>query len=52
MAKRFHIPPDMIGEVVGKISPTPTTGVAVVEAAITVTGTVKLVVLDLGAPAA
>lgn len=53
MAKRFHIPPDMIGEVVGKISPTPTTGVAVVEAArmpqlVTLTLTAKAVSVDSG----
>ena len=53
MAKRFHIPPDMIGEVVGKISPTPTTGVAVVEGVripnvVTLTLTAVAVSVDSG----
>jgi hypothetical protein len=33
MAKRFHIPPDMSGEVISKIAPTPTAGVTVTESA-------------------
>ena len=42
MAKRFHIPPDI----------NVATPVTADTGTITVTGTVKLVVLDLGAPAA
>lgn len=53
MAKRFMLPPDMVGEVVAKIAPTPTASVTVVEAAkmpqvVTLTLAAKAVTMDSG----